>query len=111
MFFIFSVFRKVIMERKVNFRYIRQNRGKNRGQLIGCLAVDRVTKEIGWSYCTSTSPDQFRKETARKIAVDRIGVTNEVIGVEDHKKTMPDRVRQEIEATRNWLNARKVELA
>ena len=93
------------MERNnVSFRYIRKNRGKNRGQLIGCLAVDRDTREIGWSYCTPSSPDQFRKEAARKIATDRIGVYSDVLGSEGHEKKVHDRVKTEIAITRAWLD-------
>lgn len=92
---------------QIFFRYIRSKRGRHRGKLIGCIAVCRDTGEIGWSYCTPTSPDQFRKETARKIAIDRLGVYNTVLGSGEHQKRMPDRVRREIELTKNWLT-RKV---
>ncbi len=90
----------------ISYRYIRANRGRNRGRLIGCIAVRRSTGEIGWSYCSPSSPDQFRKETARKIAFDRLGVYDEEIGVEGHQKKMPDRVKREIQLTREWLNSR-----
>lgn len=87
---------------RVYFRYIRGVKGRDRNRLIGCIAIDVDTGEIGWSYCTSTSPDRFRKATARKIATERLGVQDTQIGVGNHVKYMPDRVRKEIEVTRQW---------
>jgi hypothetical protein len=96
---------------RIFFRYIRGVKGKDRNRLVGCIAVKPDTGEIGWSYCSSTSPDRFRKSTARKIAVDRLGVYDSNIGRGNHSKHVPDRVKREIEITRDWLNRKNKKMA
>jgi hypothetical protein len=82
-------------ERNYKFRYVRDNKGNPRG----VVAVDTITKEIGWSFCCKT--DRFVKSIARKIALDRIGK-------DIRTKTVPRDIELEIVKVREWLNARAV---
>lgn len=77
----------------VRFRYLRRLRGKGKGELVGCLAVDVTTGEVGWSYCARQ--DKFVKEVARNIAVARLE--------KGTNKQVPHQVQEEIQKTKDWL--------
>lgn len=80
--------------RSIKFRYIRAS--KNSTQLIGCIAVNSTTGEMGWSYCSGKLGDRFSKRQARGIAMDRLGKTVTT-------KIVPHKVLKEIESIKEWL--------
>jgi hypothetical protein len=81
------------MSENVRFRYLRKLRGKDKGQLVGCLAVDVSTGKVGWSYCSKQ--DRFVKEVARNIATARL--------LTGTHKQVPFQVQEELEKTKVWL--------
>lgn len=83
------------ISRSIKFRYIRSS--KNKTQLVGCIAVNSITGELGWSYCTGRLGDRFSKAQARSIAMDRLGKTV-------HTKITPYKVLKEIENIKIWLS-------
>jgi len=94
--------RKENMEnRSIKFRYIRAS--KKSTQLVGCIAVNSVTGEMGWSYCSGDLGDRFSKRQARGIALDRLGKTV-------NRKIVPHKVLKEMELIKEWL-AKKTPVA
>lgn len=83
-----------VENRSIKFRYIRAN--KKSTQLVGCIAVNSTTGEMGWSYCTGELGDRFSKRQARGIALDRLGKTV-------NTKIVPHKVLKEIESIKKWL--------
>lgn len=80
--------------RSIKFRYIRDSKKKT--QLVGCVAVNSVTGEMGWSYCSGDLGDRFSKRQARGIAIDRLGKT---VG----GKIVPHKVLKEMQSIKEWL--------
>jgi hypothetical protein len=83
--------------RSIKFRYIRAS--KKSTQLVGCIAVNSTTGEMGWSYCSGDLGDRFSKKQARGIAMDRLGKTVKT-------KIVPHKVLKEIESIKEWLSKR-----